>query len=101
MLLLQDIDLKGKIVLVRADLNVPIESGVIKDDTRIIRSLETFKYIINKGGILTIISHLGRPDPGKFDDNYSLLPIQNFLAKELNFTVTLLHNFDDNSRILP
>lgn len=78
---LKDIDFYGKAVLLRVDFNVPISDKTIKDDNRIIEALPTIKYILEKGGKLILMSHLGRPD-GKFDRKYTLRPVYNRL-KEL------------------
>ena len=56
---LRDIDLKGKRVLMRVDFNVPIKEGVIKDDTRIKGALPSIKYVLEQGGSLVLMSHLG------------------------------------------
>lgn len=71
---LTDFSLEGKKVLVRVDFNVPLdETGKITDDSRIIASLPTVKYILEKGGIPVLMSHLGRPK-AKSDPKYSLAP---------------------------
>ena len=58
---LRDVDLKGKRVVMRVDFNVPIKEGVIKDDTRIKGALASIKYVLENGGSLVLMSHLGRP----------------------------------------
>jgi len=75
-----DIDLEGKTVLLRADYNVPIENGEITDDYRIKQSLPTIQYLLGKNVKLIICSHLGRPD-GKPDKSFSLKPIAARLSK--------------------
>ncbi|MBT4804467.1 MAG: phosphoglycerate kinase [Legionellales bacterium] len=94
MLKIKDILWQGKVALVRADLNVPIEKGVIKDATRIKRSLATFEYIIGQGGICTIMSHLGRPEG--YNKDYSLKPIAKMLEDFLDKKVLLLNDFDSD-----
>lgn len=72
---IEQIDVKGKRVLLRVDFNVPMdENGNITDDTRIISALPTIKYLLSKGARLIICSHLGKPD-GEFDMKYSLVPV--------------------------
>ncbi len=82
-------DLKGKLVLVRADLNVPIETGEITDDFRIISSLPTIEYLSEHGARVVVISHLGRPK-GKVKKQFSLEPIavrlQSYLRKDIIFS---------------
>lgn len=70
---LSDSDLKGKKVLVRCDLNVPLDGKTITDDTRIRSSIPTIEYLKSKGAIVTVCSHLGRPKNGP-EDKFSLAP---------------------------
>lgn len=79
---LRDIETAGKRVLVRVDFNVPIEKGVITDDTRIIKSLPTIKYLIEKGAKVILITHFGRPK-GKVAPEYSVKPIVSHLSSLL------------------
>ncbi|MDR3148886.1 MAG: phosphoglycerate kinase [Oscillospiraceae bacterium] len=85
----KDAVLSGKRVLLRCDFNVPLENGVITDDTRITASLDTIKYILTAGGQAIMCSHLGRPK-GKPDAQYSLAPVANRLSELLGFTVPLI-----------
>lgn len=71
---LNDIDFYGKKVLLRVDFNVPLDGKTILDDNRITEALPTIKFILDKGGCLILMSHLGRPD-GKVDKKYSLKPV--------------------------
>ncbi|CUU05773.1 phosphoglycerate kinase [Candidatus Thermokryptus mobilis] len=82
---IDDLNLKGKRVLVRVDFNVPIENGKVADDTRIRESLPTIRKIIESGGKAILISHLGRPKG--FDEKYSLKPIAEHLSKLLGISV--------------
>lgn len=79
----KDADLKGKRVLLRVDYNVPMENGVITDDLRIAESLPTICYILEQGGAVILLSHMGRPK-GKWVPEFSLRPIAPFLQKQLN-----------------
>ena len=78
-----DVDVAGKRVLVRVDVNVPQdESGLITDDTRIVESLPTIMSIVDRGGVAVLMSHLGRPK-GKPNAKYSLRPVAEHLARLL------------------
>lgn len=84
-----EIDLKGKKVFLRADFNVPLsEDNKVTDDTRIALTLPTINYIVKNGGKVIIASHLGRPK-GKRDSKFSLAPVAERLSKLLNKKVEL------------
>jgi len=84
---LADDELKGKKVLVRCDVNVPLDGKKITDDTRIRSSVKTIEFLKNKGAVVTVCSHLGRPD-GK-DKKFSLAPCAERLSELLKQDVTL------------
>jgi phosphoglycerate kinase len=75
---LKDVDVEGKKVLMRVDFNVPIEDGKIGDDNRIVQALPSIKYVIEHGGKLILMSHLGRPG-GEVDEDLSLKPVAEHL----------------------
>ena len=80
---LTDLELKGKSVFLRADLNVPLdEYGNITDDTKIYEELPTIKYILKNGGRIILASHLGRPN-GEFNQKYSMFPVAQQLIRYL------------------
>jgi len=81
-LTINDLDLHGKRVFIRADFNVPLKDGVVTDDTRIRETLPTLRLAIQKGGRLVLASHLGRPKGGP-DPKYSLAPVAKKLAELL------------------
>lgn len=85
---LSDAELKGKKVLVRCDLNVPLDGKTITDDTRIRMSLPTIEYLKGKGAIVSVCSHLGRPKEGA-EDKYSLGPCADRLGELLGQDVVL------------
>lgn len=84
----QDLDLKGKKALIRVDFNVPLENGQITDDTRIRSSLPTIKYVLDQGGAVILMSHLGRPK-GTPDSQFSLAPCAKHLSQLLNQPVQM------------
>ncbi len=84
----EDIEVSGKKVLVRCDFNVKIENGVITSDKRVVASLPTIKYLIDKGAKVILCSHLGRPK-GEFDPEFSMAPVAECLAKHLGKEVKL------------
>jgi 3-phosphoglycerate kinase len=92
---LDSLDVGGKTVFLRLDLNVPIENGVITDDTRIVASLPTILKLREKGAKLVIASHLGRPKGG-FEKKYSLEPVGAKLAELLNCEVYLIANYEQD-----
>lgn len=85
---LSDAELKGKRVLVRCDVNVPLDGKKITDDTRIRSSIPTIEYLKSKGAIVTVCSHLGRPKDGP-EDKFSLGPCADRMAELLGQKVTL------------
>ena len=84
----EDLDVKGKRVLVRCDFNVKIENGVITSDKRVVASLPTIRYLIDNGAKVILCSHLGRPK-GAFDPAFSMAPVAECLAKHLGQEVKL------------
>ena len=84
----EDIDVKGKKVLVRCDFNVKMEDGVITSDKRIVASLPTIQYLIDQGAMLILCSHLGRPK-GAFDPAFSMAPVAARLSELLGKEVKL------------
>ena len=80
---LRDVDLKGKRVVMRVDFNVPIKEGVIRDDTRIKGALPSIKYVLDNGGSLVLMSHLGRPSGKGYEADFSLKPVAEYLSKVL------------------
>jgi len=88
-----DLDLAGKRVLIRQDLNVPLKDGVVADGTRIHASLPTIKMAVEAGAKVMIMSHLGRPTEGEYEHRYSLAPVANFLSALLDMPVRLEQNW--------
>lgn len=78
-----DLDLKGKRVLIRSDLNVPIKDGKVASDKRITATLPTIKLALEKGAKVMVTSHLGRPEEGVFSEEFSLKPVADYIQDKL------------------
>lgn len=96
MRLLKDQDLSNKNVVVRLDLNVPIQDKQIIDSTRIISSVPTIKYLVNKNCKVLLTSHLGRPEEGKFDQEFSMSPVAEKLSEILNHEIDLIDSLESS-----
>jgi len=90
-----DLDLSGKRLLIRQDLNVPIKDGAVSDDTRIRASVPTIKAALDAGAVVMLMSHLGRPEEGVYEEKYSLAPVAEHLGKLLGKNVRLEKNWLD------
>ena len=85
-----DLDLSGKRVLIREDLNVPIKDGKVSSDARIQASLATIEFAMKAGAKVMLMSHLGRPTEGQYEEQYSLAPVAEHLSKLLGKNVPLV-----------
>ncbi len=92
---MSDLDLKGKRILIREDFNVPLKNGEITSDLRIRAALPTIQKALSEGGKVMLMSHLGRPTEGVYEEAYSLAPIAKQLSKLLNMEVPLIHHWID------
>lgn len=92
---LVDIDVKGKRVLMRLDLNVPLKDGKVTSDARIVAALPTIKLALEKGAGVLIMAHLGRPTEGEFEEKFSLAPVAEYLGKLLGQNVPLIKDYLD------
>jgi phosphoglycerate kinase len=90
-----DLDLRGQRVLIREDLNVPIKNGVVTSDARLRAALPSIKVALQLGAKLMVTSHLGRPTEGVYDEQFSLAPVANYLAENLQCTVRLQKDWLD------
>ncbi|WP_105188392.1 phosphoglycerate kinase [Pseudoalteromonas sp. T1lg48] len=88
-----DLDLAGKRVLIREDLNVPIKDGKVSSDARLRAALPTIQLALDKGAKVMIMSHLGRPTEGQYDDAFSLAPVVDYLNDKLAQNVRLAKDY--------
>ena len=96
-----DLDLSGKRVLIRQDLNVPIEDGRITSEQRITASLPTLKHALEQGAAVMVTSHLGRPTEGQWSQENSLQPVADRLAALLGRDVPLVRDWVDGVALQP
>lgn len=96
-----DLDLAGKRVLIREDLNVPIKEGIITSDQRLQAALPTIKLALDSGAAVLVLSHLGRPEEGRFEKKYSLKPIAEYLTEYLDYPVRFVSQYLDGVQSTP
>lgn len=90
-----DLDLKGKRVLIRSDLNVPIKDGKVTSDARITASMATIEHALKAGAKVMVTSHLGRPEEGVYSEENSLKPVADVIAAKLGKPVRLIKDWVD------
>jgi phosphoglycerate kinase len=91
--LMKDLDLKGRRVLIREDLNVPIKDGKVSSDARIRAALPTIEAAVNGGARVILMSHLGRPVEGEYDEQFSMAPVADRLSGLLGKQVVLVKDW--------
>ena len=94
---LTDLDLAGKRVLIRSDLNVPVKGGKVTSDARITASMPTFEHCIQAGAKVMVMSHLGRPEEGVFSEENSLAPVAEAMSAKLGKPVRLIRDYLDKT----
>jgi phosphoglycerate kinase len=98
---MSDLDLSGRRVLIREDLNVPIEGGRITSETRLVAALPTLKLALEKGATVMVMSHLGRPKEGRWTAEDSLGPVARRLGELLGRDVPLIRDWIDGVEVEP
>ena len=88
-----DLDLHGKRVLIRQDLNVPVKDGKVTSDKRIVASLPTIEHAMNAGAKVMVMSHLGRPTEGEYDEQFSMIPVGEHMAALLGHNVEMVKDW--------
>lgn len=90
---MSDLDLNEKRVLIREDLNVPVKEGIITSDQRLQAALPTIEEALGKNAAVMVMSHLGRPQEGEPDPDYSLQPIADYFSQNLSYPVRLATDY--------
>ncbi|MFP5382706.1 MAG: phosphoglycerate kinase [Gammaproteobacteria bacterium] len=98
---MSDLDLAGKRVLIREDLNVPVKNGKVASDARIVASLPTIRLALEKGAAVMVMSHLGRPTEGEFSEENSMKPVAEYLEQALGRKVPLLKDYLGGVEVKP
>jgi phosphoglycerate kinase len=98
---MKELDLKGKRLLIREDLNVPIKDGKVSSDARIRAALPTIKFAIEAGASVLLMSHLGRPTEGEFAQEFSMQPVADHLGGLLDREVPVLENWENGVELVP
>lgn len=96
-----ELDLQGRRVLIREDLNVPVKDGVITSDARLQAALPTLKLALEKGAAVLVCSHLGRPQEGLYSEENSLAPVAAYLSQALGHPVPLIRDYLDGVEVSP
>ncbi len=96
-----DVSLEHQRVLIREDLNVPLKNGQITSDVRIQAALPTIQYALEQQAAVIVMSHIGRPQPGQFDDALSLKPVADYLSQALSCSVRYLRDWVDGVDVEP
>ncbi|MFL2714870.1 MAG: phosphoglycerate kinase [Gammaproteobacteria bacterium] len=96
MINLSSIEIANKNLVVRVDMNVPIQNGTIHDTTRIEACMPTINYALENNAKVLLISHLGRPTEGNFEERFSLKPVAQYLAKITNERCEVINDLDSN-----
>lgn len=92
-----DLELSGKRVLIRQDLNVPVKDGKVSSAARIEASLPSLRTALDAGAKVMVMSHLGRPTEGQYEEQYSLQPVADYLSEALGKPVKLIKDYLDNA----
>ena len=87
-------DITSKNLVIRVDMNVPIKDGIVLDSTRIEACIPTIMFALNRGARILLISHLGRPTEGSFDEKFSLKPVAESLSKIINMSCEVINDIE-------
>ena len=98
---MQDLELSGNRILIREDFNVPVADGVVTSDKRIRAALPTIRYALEAGAVVILMSHLGRPTEGQFEEKFSLAPVAERLGAHLGTQIRLEQDWLDGVEVKP
>jgi len=98
---MDELDLKGKRVMIREDFNVPLDAGRVTSDARIRAALPTIRMALDRGAAVILLSHLGRPVEGQYDEQFSLTPVAEHLSGLLEQPVILHKDWLNGVEVLP
>ncbi len=98
---LSNMNIQNKRVLIREDFNVPMQDGKIMNDQRIQAALPTIKTTLEKGAAVILLSHLGRPKEGQWDEQFSLKPVADYLSNALSYPVRFEKNYLNGLTLQP
>lgn len=98
---MDELDLTGKRVMIREDFNVPLDAGRVTSDARIRAALPTIELALDRGAAVILLSHLGRPVEGEYDDKFSMAPVAEHLSGLINQPVRLQKNWLDGVNVQP
>lgn len=98
---MSEISLRDKRVLIREDLNVPIKDGIITSDQRLQAALPTLQAALEEGAAVIVLSHLGRPEEGKFEKRFSLQPVADYLTNHLDYPVRFVSDYLEGLEVNP
>lgn len=96
---MSDLDLNGKRVLIREDLNVPVKAGKVTSDARLKAAMPTIELALKQGAKVMVMSHLGRPEEGVFDADASMQPVVDYLSNALSAPVRLAADYLDGIEV--
>ncbi len=96
---MSELSLRGKRVLIREDFNVPIKDGIITSDQRLQAAIPTLQAALEEGAAVMVLSHLGRPEEGKFEKRFSLKPIVDYLTGHLDYPVRFVSDYLDGIEV--
>ncbi len=98
---MDELDLKGKRVMIREDFNVPLDAGRVTSDARLRAALPTIRLALDRGAAVILLSHLGRPVEGQYDEQFSLAPVAEHLSGLLDQTVSLHKDWLNGIEVQP